>query len=673
MTALRQYQYPKLVGNDNFRLFHLLPVPENSRLQCFMLEVPKNDLPKYSYYALSYTWGSPTDKVPIRCGDSVVMIPRNLYLALHCLAREPWQNAIDTHEPIGYSIWIWADAICIHQSDQDEKSQQVPLMRQIYQSADAVLVWLGELVEADRDLIQLVSKLHKSLVRATAGRDPKSIDIIALRDSGIIAHPTSEDWKRLGDFYREPWFSRKWIIQEVASANKIAIMKGPLVIPADAVFQLPKLLIDTNLVSVVKTAQFENAQLRNTPLDCKLNGILHANFMSVARMKLRSKNPWTLLELLCKFRDSLATDAKDHIFALVGISSDGGHPAYRVDYKREIAEIYRSFAWTTITQHSSLRILSSAGLQNGTVDLPSWVPDWAVAPQVRAYDVVYPGAFQASGATSMMITHDLDDVTQPAFYQNVFAMLKASLKSRFLPTVVPTPGIACLSKNNTVLNVLGKIIDTVENLGTTQTPDEIIPVLDDDPAIPGWVRSKWTKGELQTFWSGMLFGEATRAEAETLTHALSSYPNYIAGGTIDDALWRTLICNTTFTGERIPDTYHDNFLSWRAFKTILLSTEDHFDAVISEHFGRAKIFDQVYISAIMGKRFFTTQGGFIGLAPSRTVRGDLVCVLKGATVPFILRQTDKGYVLVGECYCHGIMYGEAMQKRDLEMREFSII
>ena len=68
----------------------------------------------------------------------------------------------------------------------------------------SLLVWLGELVEADRDLIQLVSNLHENLVRATASRDPKSIDIIALRDSGIIAHPASEDWKRLGDFYREP-------------------------------------------------------------------------------------------------------------------------------------------------------------------------------------------------------------------------------------------------------------------------------------------------------------------------------------------------------------------------------------------------------------------------------------------------------------------------------------
>ena len=275
----------------------------------------------------------------------------------------------------------------------------------------------------------------------------------------------------------------------MASANKIATMKGPLVIPADAVFQLSKLLIDTDLVSVVKTAQLGIAQLRSTPLDWKLNGLLQANFMSIARMKLRSKNPRTLLELLCQFRNSLATDAKDHIFALVGISSDGGHPAYRVNYKREIAENLSLFRMDHDNAAFVFAHMSSAGLQDGAVDLPSWVPDWTVAPQVWAYDFVLPGAFQGSGATSMKITYDLDDVTQPAFYQNVFAILKAFLKSRFLPTVVPTPGIACLSNIYTVLNVLGKIIDTVETLGTAQTADKIIPVLDDDPAIPGWVRS----------------------------------------------------------------------------------------------------------------------------------------------------------------------------------------
>ena len=346
MTATHQYQYQALAGTENVRLLRLEHVPAKSRLKCFMIEVSINDLTEFEYFAMSYTWGPPADKVPIQCGDSnqTIMIPGNLYLALHCLAREPWQGVMDTAEPIGYDIWIWADAISIDQSNLDERSQQVQIMRQIYHSASAVIVWLGEQKEADRNLIQLVSNLHENLTTATTGQDPKSIDTIALRNAGQIPDPASEDWTRLGNLYREPYFSRKWVIQEVASARRIAILKGPLVIPADAVWELPTLLINTDLVSVVKMAQLENAQLQIKPHDWKLNGLLQASFMSVQRIQLRLQAPMSLLELLWRFRDSQATDPKDHIFALVGISSDGNHPAYRVDYKRDIAELYRSFA-----------------------------------------------------------------------------------------------------------------------------------------------------------------------------------------------------------------------------------------------------------------------------------------------------------------------------------------
>lgn len=38
---------------------------------------------------------------------------------------------------------FWIDAVCINQQDVDERSIQVPLMREIYQGADRVVVWLG--------------------------------------------------------------------------------------------------------------------------------------------------------------------------------------------------------------------------------------------------------------------------------------------------------------------------------------------------------------------------------------------------------------------------------------------------------------------------------------------------------------------------------------------------
>lgn len=62
----------------------------------------------------------------------------------------------------------------------------------------------------------------------------------------------------------------------------------------------------------------------------------------------------------------------------------------------------------------------------------------------------------------------------------------------------------------------------------------------------------------------------------------------------------------------------------------------------------------------LGRRFLITKSGFIGLAPPLAVPGDIVVILLGAPVPHVLRRKDGYYTLVGECYVHGVMGGEAL-------------
>ena len=44
--------------------------------------------------------------------------------------------------------------------------------------------------------------------------------------------------------------------------------------------------------------------------------------------------------------------------------------------------------------------------------------------------------------------------------------------------------------------------------------------------------------------------------------------------------------------------------------------------------------------------------------------GDIICVLFGGKMPFCLRPWGDCYLLVGECYVHGLMNGEAMKMMD---------
>ena len=86
------------------------------------------------------------------------------------------------------------------------------LMRQIYQSASCVLVWLGPCEDTDQGLVELIDGLHQKLSEATKGQHPHSLNLVALRDAVEIPGAASEEWVRLGNFYQESWFTRKWVI-----------------------------------------------------------------------------------------------------------------------------------------------------------------------------------------------------------------------------------------------------------------------------------------------------------------------------------------------------------------------------------------------------------------------------------------------------------------------------
>ncbi len=83
--------------------------------------------------------------------------------------------------------------------------------------------------------------------------------------------------------------------------------------------------------------------------------------------------------------------------------------------------------------------------------------------------------------------------------------------------------------------------------------------------------------------------------------------------------------------------------------------------------GNAKRFAEVAGSACHGRCFFITKAGFFGIGPGIMREGDCVAILSGADVPFVIREKEKcgnsaqGYAVIGECYVHGLMTGDAIR------------
>jgi hypothetical protein len=194
-----------------FRLLRLLKGKGNSDpIQCQLFE-SKLALPEHTtalsenirdYAAVSYTWGSNSRPCKIIVNGSNMAVTKNAYLALRDL-RDQEQDQI-----------LWVDALCINQSDNNERGQQVQQMGSIYSEAKRVIIWLGEATYDTDYIMYYMKKLEKeSFKHASNGQeisDWANIWSVVVRDLS----PGQRDLlvEGLQSLLHQSWFKRVWII-----------------------------------------------------------------------------------------------------------------------------------------------------------------------------------------------------------------------------------------------------------------------------------------------------------------------------------------------------------------------------------------------------------------------------------------------------------------------------
>jgi hypothetical protein len=145
------------------------------------------------YEALSYTWAdakgddSLCKTIAHGTNGKKIRITANCEAALILLRRH------DTDRR------LWVDAVCIDQSNIQERNHQVKNMIAIFRSATSVLVYLGQ-------GSHILSRLVNYISNDTAGQLPQVFDFVSL--------------------YRSRWFHRVWIIQEIAVAKDVLVVYG---------------------------------------------------------------------------------------------------------------------------------------------------------------------------------------------------------------------------------------------------------------------------------------------------------------------------------------------------------------------------------------------------------------------------------------------------------------
>jgi hypothetical protein len=139
---------------------------------------------------------------------------------------------------------------------------------------------------------------------------------------------------------------------------------------------------------------------------------------------------------------------------------------------------------------------------------------------------------------------------------------------------------------------------------------------------------------------------------------------YVTGEAMETAIWQTLIVGRTHDRRKANDDYQPQYSA--SIKHIS-SEKGEKTSKFADQFLRAMR------RGVHMRRLCRTSGGYIGLVPGSGREGDVVCVVRGARVPFLLRTCGAFYTFIGECYVHSIMDGEALKSEGFQIQGIKVV
>jgi hypothetical protein len=220
------------------RVFRLLRLKKGvgRHIECELILATLDD-PNNRYEAVSYTWGPNEEVGSISVNGKRLHITLNLYLILHDLLRLLEEDRI-----------LWIDAVCINEKNDTEKGHQVQQMKDVYKNAERVLFCASRPMEMTDILMTSLEALENqsSNRNETPGNSSLEIDEAWEKIQVTLGNEyiAPEQRQKLGreHILSQPWFSRVWILQEVANARKALAYCGKRSVSASILAISPRLI-----------------------------------------------------------------------------------------------------------------------------------------------------------------------------------------------------------------------------------------------------------------------------------------------------------------------------------------------------------------------------------------------------------------------------------------------
>ncbi|KAN0106850.1 HET domain containing protein [Hyaloscypha variabilis] len=580
-----KYTYTPLASPDDFRLVRVhrgaSDHPDEEPLEIAFLAARFDQ--ECSYAALSYAWGTDLGVVDIQIDD-----------------------------------------LCIDQGNVQEKNHQVRRMAEIYRRATFVVIWLGE-PSPDSDLA-LEFMITMSI------KDPHTL---------AFDREVSESWAAVSNLMRRSWFTRRWVVQEVAFARQAVLRCGtgmvswtrfcaavtlfvekmedivslerppptfwssfkalaPLVIPIVPITLGFGTMLSIGAFAAITAVDFE---LSRSPFG-QLRGVGAHSLIAIYDRVLPHERGDQEPHRLCTMETLLfclpsfdVTEKRDVVFALTSLAKDYVH--FTPDYGQSTIQVYKNAVQQVVESSGYLNILCRPWVQP-SANLPSWVSTFSALPFRRDHEGVY---FRQHADTLVCSPH------QRVHHASGSSHTSATFNNddaRF------------------ILTCGGFLLPKIEWKG--------------EAASYGRIRSTWRNSMDETI-----------KKQKPQMH------------------WRTLVADRDSEGNPPPHWYslaHDE--TYKLCSGGDLNTEDLLRErkEKEEQISRTlKAFIRRVQAVTWNRRLVRLAGNSLALVPERTALSDNICILFGCDVPVVLRRHgDDFWEFIGEAFVYGAMDGEAMDR-----------
>ncbi|KAM0284974.1 hypothetical protein ACHAQH_001663 [Verticillium albo-atrum] len=291
--------------------------------------------------------GDPTPSSTIYVNGGPISVAPNLHQALLRLRQSG-----------NTGVWLWIDAICISQEDDQEKNWQVVQMGDIFGGAALVYIWLGPSSDGSDMVLQMAQRVGPGRTPGDGSlRSPESLEAI----ESLLS--------------RANWY-RVWVVQETALARDALVLCGDECVSREA--------FDAALATIFfcKTGNFARGlpQWRRFGSDLN-NNLFRLRGLTARRQRRRNKGAGLVEFLVSDFAAApkrpfyLASNSRDITFGLLGVAVDTELLGLVPDYTLTTPEVYTA-ATRAMNGRCPYYSLDFCASPKGMLDLPSWVPDW---------------------------------------------------------------------------------------------------------------------------------------------------------------------------------------------------------------------------------------------------------------------------------------------------------